>query len=565
MSGTFVRVRVACSRMLLFAALIALVGVFFQSAAEAAFNENTKKILAEVFVLYQSKAYAKAYERLGKITQRSREVRGEKAYWRGLLLARQQKFKEAIVQFRQAKRYGVQKKELPYELGQALYAVQDLRAARQEFMLAIKRRYKRAVSAYYSGYISQTIDEYAKAKYFYTNTLKLEDKEAKKVHQPIMLQLAEMEMDVAESMHDQKVHENDREEIKEKLDKEFTEYVHKNIIPSYEKVVDYDDDSDAGKYARKRIGEIKRKWKKEIPKMRNGVPIPRKRGQIKYTPEVGYDSNVISRADDTPTAISRKDSSFLKQSFYARAQFQWMKMFSFSPTMSAYYTRYFRRHDPEIYRFDTVSISPSLKNKFEHDLNGKQATLIFDIDANYTARDRERLKQMKFFTGYTQFTIGERVLFWKNVGKTTFQADVKFFRSATTSRNAITTTLKVKQTIKYLKSRQMQVSLGVNRRRAQNDFNDQQQILSTLRTSFKNLFWKVDFTPNIGLTLTDPLKQKAARGNELTLTSGLKVERRFGTHVTPFFNWSFLRTWSRDEANYELAQHKFSVGIAFSN
>ncbi len=83
-------------------------------------------------------------------------------------------------------------------------------------------------------------------------------------------------------------------------------FLRNRIMPLYEDVIDYNPSSAAATQARIRIEEITGVDHRYLEKMRNGIPVPRKKYRLEITQDFSYNSNVTSEGDDSSITGSNK-------------------------------------------------------------------------------------------------------------------------------------------------------------------------------------------------------------------------------------------------------------------
>ncbi len=121
---------------------------------------DTKMQYRKAFAFFAEGAYLQSLVELDKIIFSSNDQeQGILQYWRGRCLSHLHRFEEAASALATAESIGVEFEDVHYLLGQALYAQQDLKNARNSFEKSLYINYKKNVSLYYIGYISQLLGE----------------------------------------------------------------------------------------------------------------------------------------------------------------------------------------------------------------------------------------------------------------------------------------------------------------------------------------------------------------------------------------------------------------------
>ncbi len=81
--------------------------------------------------------------------------------------------------------------------------------------------------------------------------------------------------------------------------------------------------------------------------------------------------------------------------------------------------------------------------------------------------------------------------------------------------------------------------------------------------TFSRLWEKIDATPTLAASLKDTLKQKGARGNELTLNPSLAFNRPLTEKIDGTFDYGYTKNYSKDEANYQYSKHEVHFGASY--
>ena len=189
----------------------------------------------DFYKFFKTSKYLDAKASLEKIDFKDKE--STKFYLLGLTHARLQEFDQAIVNFEKAKRLNNEAIDLNYELGQAYYAATELKKAILAFEKSSELNFNRTNSLYYIGTISQTLEDYNKARESFTKIIK--DKTSPdSIVQLARFQLAETLLSVA----------------REK--KESSSIVEKYVLPLMQQAIDTDTTSTVARDIKQRILEI---------------------------------------------------------------------------------------------------------------------------------------------------------------------------------------------------------------------------------------------------------------------------------------------------------------------
>mgnify|MGYP003348404369 FL=1 len=169
--------------------------------ASAKISSTDQKSLAEAFGLFRKGAYPSAIEKAESIRTSDRETLAATEYFLATVHAKMQSFDKAAEFYEKAAANGSKVESIHYEYGQALFALQKMKEAEQEFRRSIAEKFKVGASAYYIAYIRSLLDDKAGARDFYNKITKLQN-DPDRVKQSSLLQIAELALDDANDMKD---------------------------------------------------------------------------------------------------------------------------------------------------------------------------------------------------------------------------------------------------------------------------------------------------------------------------------------------------------------------------
>jgi len=246
---------------------------------------------------YEKGAYGQAVEYLSTLHPRSPADQAELAYWKGLCYNRLQSFDLATAAFKNAVKLGAIHKDLHYELGQAYYASQELDLAIEAFSKSAAIGYKVTASTYYIAFSYQLKEDYKDAYSNYMKIIKSPD-DTDHLKQSALLQIGEIKWALTEKITEKKPH----------IDK-----LKNNVIPVLNKVIAYDAHTPTAEDARNKIAQIEAeisKREKEVEYFANGAPMPNPYWFIRARQDLKYDSNVVTRANDSILNVAGVGSSY---------------------------------------------------------------------------------------------------------------------------------------------------------------------------------------------------------------------------------------------------------------
>lgn len=510
---------------------------------------SNKETLISAFKSYKEGTYIKALENLSLI-QKDRDplVMGNKEYLKGIIYNRLLRYEEAIASFLKAKKLGFKIEDYFYELGQAYYANNDLFKARASFTKSYDKGFNKKVSLYYMAHITQILEDYKKAKDYYTLLLTLsEEEDDLKMSQIAHFQLSECLLAMAEKR------------------KEPRSLIVKYVLPHLKKSHKTLPSSELAKEITKRISEIERRYYLDPNLMKNGKNLPDKRFRARFRHEVRYDSN-ITLATDVPTAASTEEDTFIHESNLNMGYlFSHSGRFTHTPELRIRNTYHTERDEASVFQNDTTNLTASLDNTYEHQLFGKEASALFNINYTYIERDRERVKEKIFFSRATSLYIGERFRFF-SFGPTTLKLKYKDYKSFDPALHNRTTSISFEQ-IKPLSFGSLLLILGqydyIDR------YNDPNSTTANYLLRFDlltpNIWNKFTLNTSLSTSFLDTKEQKDSRGIEKTITPSIELRRKVGKYVST--NLGFDHTWniSKNKEQFDYRKHviRFELSVNY--
>lgn len=517
--------------------------VFFLGLSPLVHGQTTtlEKALRE----FNQGSYAQTLNILSSIRSSDKDVLSTTAYLKGISHARLQQFTRAAQALIESSKLNHQAKDLYYELGQALYARNQLADARTAFARSAKQDHMITVSLYYMAHISQILYEHDQAIVFYDEILKRES-EDKSMRQVARFQKAEVELLKAEEL---------TQNIQEKLVKE-------KILPELQLALKEASETPAEADIKRRIGEIQDKFGLDPNKMANGRFLPLNPWTINYTQKFRYDDN-ITLANDQPTVVSTLKDSFISDgTFFASYQKNYFRRISIIPEIRLQKLFHHDRGTPEVYTNDRYTIAPGVRARHEHQIFGKMAATLVQAQYDYTAQDKFAMKDHGLFARSVTLGIGERIKFF-SFGDTTLTYKRRSFRAYQESLDNDTTTFSLDQVV-ILPNRHLAVF--VFQYDDTDNFNSPNN--STSSTLFRvdyiitNLMPKLNLNLGLGYTLLDPKLQKEARGTEPSWNPSIKVSHYLTAKLRIGFEYNYTSKTSED-AIREYSKHTTGLELRY--
>lgn len=517
------------------------------TTAMASISDADQKTLGDAFALFKKGAYSQAIQKAQSVHSADNETIGSVAFFTATAYAKMQDFEKANSFYRTALNAGNKTESLHYDYGQSLFASQKLKEAEEQFKKSIVKDFKVGASAYYVGFIRQTLEDPTNAKDYYSRLQRMKNDDDH-VKQPALYQIADM---TYESVAEEK---NKKKKI-QKLDRE--------VLPLFKKARDYASDTPTYEQAQAKITQIEAEISSEVDRMVNGNPIPKQAWSLRLTQDFGYDSNVITQADQAVITISDKDSFYLKTALLGKYQMNFDRRYSITPELNTYAQLYLRRSTPRVYSNDNIVIAPAIRGKYEHFVNKKPATTLMDLEFNLMLRDYNIAHKFPYYSRYWNYMVGERVK-WFDTGTTTIKASIKLFESYSPGRNSYTPQLSFQQNIKIFDKWDLSSTFTADYLIARDALNDERNYKIAESVTLTKLFEKVDVTPGFTFSAKDTMKQRNSRGIELLYNPNVSFSRELINRVDTDLSYDFTRNISRSRASYQYSKHEVKFTAAYN-
>ncbi len=526
--------------------------VFSQEFTAIEIQESSKnKLFQEASHKFSQGKYQATIDELQSIEVKlnndknpNRSLHGLIHYWQGVSYNRLQEYSKAIEEFDKALQYDYAPQDLHYEYGQALFAVEKLSESRIQFRESLKRKFKRAVSLYYIAYLSKEMGEKKKAFTFYRAIRKLPAEEANEVLQAAEFQIGDIYLDQVIKHPDA------------------FRAVEQHVIPQYEAALAVDPQSALAMNIKAKIVALQQQYDLVLFKLRNGRPTLIPPHFLRLSQEVGYDTNVTFAPQETTIAKSDQSSLYSKTDVIGRYTFYHKNYLIFAPELRMNYTRYLKR-EKEIYRNDNYLIAPAIRTAYEHSLWKKPASILFDYDFNYSARNVNPEQEKLLFSSRAHtFMLGERFNYF-SWGESTIRLRHRLFESFVSASNSQTTSLVFEQ-VKLLKENIFLFYASYDRTRVDNEIFNSDAF--TVRGDFiVSRVGNTGLVPTIGLglTSTDPINNRGVRGRELLINPSARVSKVFKKNWRGNLKYDYQQNQSKDKSNFAYKKQVYAFELEY--
>ncbi len=469
-------------------------------------NEN----LVEFYKYFKTGQYASALTELESLSFNQNSV-ANKEYLKGLTYSRLQEYDKAAIAFRKSIENGNTNPDIHYELGQALYANNDLKKSRAAFYKSSEVKYNTETSLYYVAYISQMLEEYEIAVETYTSILK-SNKADSKLKQITRYQLAESMLMVARE--------------KSPSPDDLKNRVSRFIIPMLQKAYEQDKTSQVSIEINGRLNEILKEFDLDPYTMKNGRKISSKPWALNFGLKSKFDDNISLTNQENNTSASFRESFIWETEAYARYETQFKKRVITAPEVRLTYVEHSDQQNSAVYQNDSMTLNINIKNKYEHLYNQMPASFIFDLDTSRVYKDYNSQKTRDFYAQAYTFTFGESFTYFK-IGDSSIKFKYKIYNGENSQINNYTKTLSFDQ-IFFLPNNQLLVAL-LDASFTDNYNNSTSNTNSyLLRLDYIIPEIAPTYTLNLALatTLTDTLEQQTTRGHELMINPSVDLTKQ---------------------------------------
>jgi tetratricopeptide (TPR) repeat protein len=506
---------------------------------------GSKNIFKSASQQFSQGKYASTVEELDTIETsgklKDKASLGLVAYWKGLCYNRLQDYPKAIENFDRSLGQDFRPVDIHYEYGQALYASEKYQEARIQFRESLKRKFKRAVSLYYIGYLSRELGDRKKAVTFFRALEKLPAEETKEVLQAAEFQIGDVYLDQVEKSRDA------------------FRSVETYVIPQYKRALALNESSGLAQPIRDRIIELQRKYDLVMFNLRNGRPVLNPPYLLRAAVETGMDSNVTFSPTETTISKSKQSSLFTKGDVIGRYTFYHENFLSVSPEFRFNYTYYYNRV-PEIYRNDNYLLAPALRTAYEHTLWDKPATALFDYEYSQSQRDVHAKQKLEFSSRSHALMIGERFRYFMR-GDTTLRMRYRLFDSYSNDTDSKTLSLIAEQII-GMGERTLLLFASYDRARTKNSIFSTDAI--TVRGDY--IFARTNWgTPSVGLMMTsnDPINNRSERGRELLINPSARLSKIFWQKWRANLKYDYQNNNSKDENAFAYKKSVYSLELEY--
>lgn len=520
------------------------IALFILSISFAYADNN---FLDEYRLLFQKGEYDKAVTSLEKISS-DLITAGARHYYLGLTHNKLQAYDKSVKNFSLSIFENYEADDLYYEFGQALYATNELKKAREMFQKSFEKKFNMTASLYYMGYISQILEEHNLALKYFSEILKLKEKDLR-FDQIAKFQIAETQLIMA------------RESGKGK--KELTLLVSKKIIPMLKLSLDVDKSTLVSFDIEKRIKELELEFDLDPNVLLNGRKISPKRLFFYLSLRNKFDNNVTNTGLENDTQQSKKESflaefeSEVKNLWIIKRRFQIMPLFRFN------YTKYSNQDESEVYQNDSMIYNFALKNKYETKFKERPAALILDIDYSKTYKDYQGIHKRESYSNSKILTLGSQLSLTPR-GDTNIKLKLKTFSAYLESLDNHTTTISFDQTYGMDNGHLSIYSLNIDKvNNINNVSTNTDSYLFRFDYIIPEIFYKYTLNTALSLSVVDTLALRETRGHETSINPNIEITRNFTNGLKASVSIDYSKNNSKS-TDYSYSKYLTQVELRYN-
>ncbi|MGZ3806911.1 MAG: tetratricopeptide repeat protein [Bacteriovorax sp.] len=515
--------------------------ITFNTWAQVGFHSSGPS-LEKYRELYKNAQYDDALEALKSVDDKNVSLK-DRAYLSALTFSKLQRYDEAIANFKIAIKNNNESPDLYYEFGQALYANNNLRAARDAFMKSASKKFNYTASLYYAAFISELLEEYPLAKYNYARLIK-DSRTDKKILQVSLFHYSKILLSMM----------REQEKTLIQLEINITKNIPKYIIPLLNKALEVDKNSDLASEINQLIQNLTQEFRLDPNVMENGRRISPSRHYGSLSLREKYDDNVSQ---------SKKGSAYFEGEGYYKYDFVFNKKVISSPDIRLNFTKYKNQNESQVYLNDSTTITTDLKNRIEHKIANRPASFLIDLDLSRQYKDWRGVHHREYFYQNYGLSVGEQFTYF-NSGETTVRVKKSNYKEINNSLNDSSTDGITLDQYFFLFQGQHLLITTLDTSFV-NYLNN--KMLNTNAYSFRLLYLMFEFVPSYTLQwgataiYTDTLKQRNSRGNEITLNPSIELTKKISESLRMSINYNYTNNKSKSDS---YAYEKQIVGTDLS-
>lgn len=463
-----------------------------------------------------------------------------KAYMLGIGYNRVEDYHQAVNSFGRALLMKNRKPDIFYEMGQAYYALNELKVSKDFFVKSYNLGFKKVASLYYLGHISELLGDDKAAKSYYLEISKSPNADAN-LKQIATYQLAEIIY---------KKFQGSNYLVKRVL--------RRYVFPLYDEAKRADPNSDLALEIANRKEQLIRQFKMDVYVMRNGREVSKRQWSLLASQEAKYDDNVTYAADNPAQSMSTKESSIYSDTMVTGS-------YNFIPNTSMVVTPSFKVKNqkyfsnvPSVYSNDSQSFEGKLTSSLEHSIFDRPASFLLTIGYDYKKRDYLEEKSPAFY-GETYFAEVAEKLRLFGEGDTQFRVQYKDYKGYSETQDTSSVVFDIYNSILLFNKHYFITFLQYDMTSSDVASNESTSTTLSLNYYIPRLYKRLDFTLSYAFTMTDT----DLKGTEYSQTPSIELAQNLGNNWQLSFSSAYTKN-SAEEETYTYSKLVTALGVRFS-
>lgn len=494
----------------------------------------------KALVAFQSLQFDEMVDVLEKAEFQKSEDQALQAYMLGLGYNRVEEYQKAINSFGKAQLLKIKKDDIFYEMGQAYYALNELKVSKEFFVKSYNSGFKKIASLYYLGHISQLLGEEKQAKSYYLEISKSPGADIN------LKQIANYQL--AEIIY---------------LKFEGSNYLIKRVLRRYvfpllDEALSVDPNSDLAQEISNRKQQLIAQFKMDTFVMNNGREVSKRQFMLNGSLEAKYDDNVTYAADNPALSSSTKLSSIYSDATVSASyNFIPNKYLLLTPSVKVKHQKYYS-NEASVYSNDGSTIESKLLASIEHLVFDRPASLVVGVGYDYRKKDYLEEKSPAFYGETYTGEIAEKIRIFGE-GDSQFRVQYKNYRAYTETLDTNSLVFDFYQTFLIMNRHYFVTSLIYEITSSDVASNESTSSTLSLNYFMPKFYKRLDMTLSYALSKTDT----DLKGSEISHSPSIEFAQNVGK------NWqlscSFLYSKNAaDQEAYSYSKMVSTIGLRYT-
>lgn len=513
---------------------------FLLFSTMASSQVDSQATLAQALQQFKLQQYDEMVDTLEAIDLADDAQKALQYYMLGLGYNRVEEHQKAINNFGKALLLKIRKEDIFYEMGQAYYAQNELKVAKDFFVKSYNAGFKKIASLYYLGHISQLLGEDIQAKSYYLEIAKSANAELN-LKQIATYQLAEIIY---------QKYEGSNYLVKKVL--------RRYVFPLLDEAYNADKNSELAQEIANRKQQLIRQFKMDAIVMRNGREVSKRLLNVQGSIEIKYDDNVTNVADNPAQSSTTKEASaFSDASIVASYNYIPNTSLIVTPSVRLKNEKYYSDQST-VYSNDSTVAESKINASIEHTLLNRPASASFAVGYDYKKKDYLGEKSQQFYGETYRAEVAERFR-WNNGGDTQLRLQYKNYVAYSEALDTNSYIFDAYQTFLVMNKHYLVGSYLYDQTVSDVESNESTTHSLSLNYFIPQIFKRLDAT----FSYTFSLVNTELKGNELSHTPSIELAQNIGK------NWQLQASCrytqnSADEEQYTYSKVVTGLGLRYS-